>query len=219
MPEARASSMTVGEMKCTWVSMAPAVTIFPLPAMISVSGPITRAGSTPSIVSGLPALPMPQMRPSRMPMSALTMPQWSMTTTPVITVSGAPSARVVRACPMDSRITLPPPNTASSPERPGPPLRSSSISTNRSVSASRMRSPAVGPKRSAYARRSSSAIERPPVSPRRPGTVRSPANGTSSTATGMPGSKRTAVPAAMLSRSPRAAARSKSRPGLASAKW
>ena len=57
--------------------MAPAVRIRPLPAMISVDGPITSAGSTPSIVSGLPALPMPTMRPSRTPTSALTMPQWS----------------------------------------------------------------------------------------------------------------------------------------------
>ena len=68
-----------------------------------------------------------------------------MITTPVMTVSGAPSARVARPCPIDSRSTLPPPNTASSPASPGPPLRSSVISTNRSVSASRIRSPVVGP--------------------------------------------------------------------------
>ena len=80
-------------MRWTWQSIAPAVRILPLPAMISVDGPITSAGSTPSIVSGLPALPMPTMRPSRMPTSALTTPQWSSTTAPVITVSGAPSTR------------------------------------------------------------------------------------------------------------------------------
>jgi hypothetical protein len=50
-----------------------------------------------------------------MPTSALTTPQWSSTTAPVMTVSGVPSARVARDCPIDSRITLPPPNTASSP--------------------------------------------------------------------------------------------------------
>ena len=80
-----------------------------------------------------------------MPMSALMIPQWSMITAPVITVSGAPSARVARPWPIDSRSTLPPPNTASSPARPGPPLRSSVISTSKSVSASLIRSPVVGP--------------------------------------------------------------------------
>ena len=43
-----------------------------------------------------------------------------MITAPVMTVSGAPSARVARPWPIDSRSTLPPPNTASSPARPGP---------------------------------------------------------------------------------------------------
>jgi hypothetical protein len=47
--------------------------------------------------------------------------------------------------PIDSRITLPPPKTASSPARPAPPVRSASISISRSVSARRMRSPTVGP--------------------------------------------------------------------------
>ncbi|CAM5461292.1 hypothetical protein SALBM217S_05545 [Streptomyces griseoloalbus] len=148
-PEASASSAICGQMKCTCASIAPAVRIRPLPATTSVSGPITRSGWTPSMVSGLPAFPMPVIRPSRMPTSALTTPQWSTTTAPVITVSGAPSARVAVAWPIDSRMTLPPPNTASSPARPGPPQRSSSISTSRSVSASRIRSPVVGPYRSA----------------------------------------------------------------------
>ena len=95
--------------------MAPAVTIRPLPDMISVDGPITSAGWMPSIVSGLPALPMPTMRPSRTPMSAFTTPQWSRITAPVITRSGAPSARERVDWPIDSRMTLPPPNTTSSP--------------------------------------------------------------------------------------------------------
>ena len=59
------------------MSIAPAVRIFPLPAMISVDGPMTSSGCTPSMVSGLPALPMATIRPSRMPTSALTTPQWS----------------------------------------------------------------------------------------------------------------------------------------------
>ena len=129
--------------------MPPAVRILPFPAMISVSGPMTSRGWTPSMVSGLPALPRAVIRPSRMPTSALTIPQWSRTTAPVITVSGAPWARGTRDWPIDSRITLPPPKTASSPAAPGPPDRSRSISISRSVSASRIRSPVVGPKRSA----------------------------------------------------------------------
>ncbi|SKV17764.1 Uncharacterised protein [Mycobacteroides abscessus subsp. abscessus] len=125
--------------------MPPAVTILLLPAMISVDGPTIRAGSTPSMMSGFPALPIPTMRPSRIPMSALMIPQWSMMIAPVMTVSGAPPARVRRLCPIDSRNTLPPPKTASSPAKPGPPQRSSVISMIRSVSARRMRSPVVGP--------------------------------------------------------------------------
>jgi len=141
MPAASASSTIWGQMRCTWLSMAPAVTILPLPARISVDGPMTRPGSTPSIVSGLPALPSATTRPSRMPMSAFTMPQWSSTTAPVITRSAAPSARVAADCPIDSRMTLPPPNTTSSP----PAHRSRSTSIRRLVSARRMRSPVVGP--------------------------------------------------------------------------
>jgi hypothetical protein len=141
MPADRASSRICGQIRWTWLSIAPAVRILPLPAMISVFGPITSCGWTPSIVSGLPARPRATMRPSRMPTSALTMPQWSSTTAPVITVSGVPSARVAVDWPIDSRITLPPPKTASSP----PAHSSRSISMSRLVSASRMRSPAVGP--------------------------------------------------------------------------
>ena len=59
-----------------------------------MDGPITSAGVTPSMVSGLPALPSATIRPSRTPTSALTTPQWSSTTAPVITRSGVPSARV-----------------------------------------------------------------------------------------------------------------------------
>ncbi len=185
------------------------------------------------------------MRPSLIPTSALMMPQWSSTTAPVITRSGAPSARVARDWPIDSRMTFPPPNTASSP----PAQRSCSTSMNRSVSASRTRSPAVGPYSSAYRDRLSSVIElllaagssRIALSPtglsptglaaaaaspssrrpssRRPGTTRAPASGTRLTSRSMPGSKRTAVQAAMLSRCPHAASRSNDRAGLACAKW
>ncbi len=90
MPPPSASSTTCGQIRCTWQSMAPAVRMRPLPAMTSVDGPTTRSGCTPSMVSGLPALPRATIRPSRIPISALTTPQWSRTTAPVITVSGAP---------------------------------------------------------------------------------------------------------------------------------
>ncbi len=112
-PLARAVSICWGQMKWMWVSMAPAVRMWPSPAMASVPGPTTIV--TPSLMSGLPALPMAQMRPSRRPMSALTMPHQSRIRALVITVSTAPSARGVWAWPMPSRITLPPPNFTSSP--------------------------------------------------------------------------------------------------------
>jgi len=145
MPAPSASSTICGQIRWTWQSIAPAVRILPLPAITSVQGPITRSGCTPAMVSGLPALPSATIRPSRMPTSALTTPQWSSTTAPVITVSGVPSARVAVDWPIDSRITLPPPKTASSPPLSPARHRSSSTSIRRLVSASRIRSPVVGP--------------------------------------------------------------------------
>ena len=84
-PDMSASSTCCGQMKWMWASMPPAVRIWPSPAMASVPGPMTM--STFGWVSGLPALPMAAMHPSRMPMSALTMPQWSTIKALVITVS------------------------------------------------------------------------------------------------------------------------------------
>ncbi len=75
MPAATASSTICGQMKCTCPSIPPAVRMRPSPAMISVVGPISSAGSTPSIVSELPALPSATIRPALMPTSHLTMPQ------------------------------------------------------------------------------------------------------------------------------------------------
>ena len=69
------------------------------------------------MICGLPALPMPAMRPSLMPMSAFTIP-WtaSITSAFVMTKSSAPSAAVTPPCvPRPSRSVLPPPNTHSSP--------------------------------------------------------------------------------------------------------
>lgn len=113
-PDASAVPIWVGEMKWMWESMAPAVTILPSPAIASVAVPTMM--STPDWVSGLPALPMPTMRPSLRPMSALTMPEASRMRAFVMTVSTGPSSRVRRPFwPMPSRITLPPPKTTSSP--------------------------------------------------------------------------------------------------------
>ena len=75
IPAAMATSICCGQMKWMWVSMPPAVQIMPSPAMTSVPGPMTSRGSTPGWVSGLPALPTATIRPSRMPMSPLTIPQ------------------------------------------------------------------------------------------------------------------------------------------------
>ncbi len=112
MPEHNASSTCCGQMKWMCESMPPGVAMSPSPAMISVPGPMTM--STFGWMSGLPALPMPAMRPFFSPMSALTMPQWSTISALVITVS-ATSAAPRWLWPMPSRMTLPPPNFTSSP--------------------------------------------------------------------------------------------------------
>ena len=96
------------------VSMPPAVSRQPSPATTSVPGPMTT--STPGCTSGLPAFPMPEMRPSLIPTSALTMPEASTITAFVITVSATVRSALERwLWPMPSRMTLPPPNFTSSP--------------------------------------------------------------------------------------------------------
>ncbi|CPU62707.1 Uncharacterised protein [Mycobacteroides abscessus] len=141
MPVASASTTCDGEMRCTCESMPPAVRILPSPLTTSVLGPMCRSGCTPSATSGLPARPSATIRPSRIPTSVFTTPHQSSTTALVITVSSAPSARVVVPWAIDSRIDFPPPNTTSSP----PKVRSSSTSIHRSVSPRRTWSPVVGP--------------------------------------------------------------------------
>ena len=58
-PDISASSICCGQMKWMWLSMPPAVTIMPSPAMISVPAPMAMV--TPGCTSGLPALPMAWM--------------------------------------------------------------------------------------------------------------------------------------------------------------
>mmetsp|Transcript_39931 Transcript_39931/g.118455 ORF Transcript_39931/g.118455 Transcript_39931/m.118455 type:complete len:229 (+) Transcript_39931:1323-2009(+) len=116
MPDAIASSAICGQIQCTCVSMAPAVTIIFSPAMASVVTPVVMPGVTPSIVSGLPALPMPTMRDPLIPMSALTTPSAaSMMSAFVMTTSSASAGAPPDFWPIPSRSTLPPPNLTSSP--------------------------------------------------------------------------------------------------------
>mmetsp|Transcript_67160 Transcript_67160/g.193104 ORF Transcript_67160/g.193104 Transcript_67160/m.193104 type:complete len:264 (-) Transcript_67160:275-1066(-) len=144
-PEAMASSICWGQMKCTCMSRPPAVAIIFSPAMASVLTPTTMPGVTPAMTSGLPALPMPTMRLPLMPMSALIIPeQASMIKAFVMTTSNASAAETPVAWPMPSRKTLPPPNLHSSPYA----VKSFSTSATRHVSPRRTRSPTVGPKRS-----------------------------------------------------------------------
>ena len=74
-PALMASVTSCGQMKWMWLSRPPAVTIRPSPAITSVAAPTIMPGVTPAMRSGLPALPTATMRPSRMPMSAFTIPQ------------------------------------------------------------------------------------------------------------------------------------------------
>ena len=111
-PDISASSICCGQMKWMWLSMPPAVRIMPSPAIASVPGPIGMV--TAGWMSGLPPLPILQMRPPLSPTSAFTMPQWS-TMSALVMIVSATSAEVRWLCPMPSRITLPPPNFTSSP--------------------------------------------------------------------------------------------------------
>ena len=88
-PLAIASNACCGEMKWMCVSIPPAVTIKPSPAIASVVTPTVIPGETPAITSGFPALPIPAMRPSLMPMSALTIPRQSTMSALVMTQSSA----------------------------------------------------------------------------------------------------------------------------------
>ena len=73
-PEYRAHKICWGHIKCIWLSIPPAVTIIPSPARASVDAPTVIPGVTPSMISGFPALPIPAILPSRIPISAFTIP-------------------------------------------------------------------------------------------------------------------------------------------------
>ena len=118
MPEAIACSQSCALSKWTWTSMAPAVAIMPSQSRTVVAAETIRRGSTPSMIAGLPALPMPTMRPSLMPMSPLTMPSTGVDhhdvgDQEVERALGAGDAR--RHARRPSRSVLPPPCRHSSP--------------------------------------------------------------------------------------------------------
>ncbi len=139
-PAASAAGTTSALERWTWESTMPGVAMSPSPVIIAVWESTT--SSTPSVFSGLPARPTPTIRPSLTPMLVLRTPSsGSMTTTPRITMSRALSrgARPVTSSP--SRVVLPQPPSSSSPGS----VSSPSTRTHRSVSASRIRSPVVGP--------------------------------------------------------------------------
>ncbi len=112
-PELSASSICCGQIKWMWLSMPPAVRIMPSPAITSVPAPIGIV--TPGWMSGLPPLPIFQMRPSFRPTSAFTMPATASMISALVTMVSATSAETPWPWPMPSRITLPPPNFTSSP--------------------------------------------------------------------------------------------------------
>ncbi len=138
-PEAREASMMRGDSRWTCVSTAPAVAIRPSPDTMEVPVPTTT--STPSRVSGLPARPMAQMRPSRMPMDTFLIPcTASITTTLLITTSQVSRTAAALRC-SPSRAVLPKPARNSSPGF----WASDSTRITRPESPSRTRSPARGP--------------------------------------------------------------------------
>ena len=178
-------------------------------------------------MSGLPALPSATMRPSRMPTSALTMPQWSRTTAPVITGRARPR----RGCAvrLAHRLADRPCRRRRRPRRRRPQLRSSldldqqvGVGEPDPVAGGRAVERGVARRGRAASGRSRRAagVERAADAPRSPATTRPPASGDERRRpSATPGSKRTAVPAGTSSRRPRAASRSNCSAGLASAKW
>ena len=101
-------------MRCTWLSTAPAVAMSPYPMIGSVFGPIVM--STPDVMSGLPARPIPTMRPSLMPMLVFSTPRnGSSSRTPAISTSSSLSAVARSDWVIRERMFLPYPHSGSSP--------------------------------------------------------------------------------------------------------
>ena len=197
--------------------MPPAVTIMPSPAMISVPGPMTMV--TPGWMSGLPALPIAADLPSLMPMSALTMPQWSTISALVMTVSTAPCA--VGDCALAHAVA----DHLAAAELhflavDGEVLlhldRQIGVGEPHAVAGGGAEHFRIGAAR-AILHGISELSHHVACGSQRPRARRRSA--TKSTVRVWPGSKRTAVPAAMLSRMPCAFLRSNCSAALVSKKW
>ena len=155
--------------------------------------------STPVMVSGLPALPIPTIRPSRTPTSALTTPQWSR-------IERARDDEVGRAigtgtAGLAHRLAD---HLAAAEHRF---VAAGAHDRARPRSRGRCRPGAHGRRWSARTaagsgRERSQPSRAPATSPRSPATTRSPPIGTSVTVRLMPGSNRTDVPAGMSRRLP-----------------
>ena len=76
--------------------MPPGVAISPWQGIGHVPGPIVR--STPSVMSGLPARPMPAMRPSLIPRSAFSTPRRGSTITALAITASSSLSPVARSC-------------------------------------------------------------------------------------------------------------------------
>ena len=101
-PAESATGISRGLSRWTCESTAPGVTIRPWLGIGQVPGPIVR--STPSVMSGLPARPIPTIRPSLMPMSAFTIPRSGSTTIAPPTTASSSLSDVARSCwPMRDR--------------------------------------------------------------------------------------------------------------------
>ncbi len=95
-PAERATGISRGDNRWTCESMAPGVAIRPWHGIGQVFGPIVR--STPSVISGLPARPIPAIRPSLIPMSALRTPSSGSRTTALATIVSSSLSVVARSC-------------------------------------------------------------------------------------------------------------------------
>ena len=95
-PAESATGTSRGESRCTCESTAPGVAIRPWHGIGHVFGPIVR--STPSVMSGLPARPIPAIRPSLMPMSAFRTPSSGSNTTALATIVSSSLSVVARSC-------------------------------------------------------------------------------------------------------------------------
>src|SRR5882757_5053785 len=145
----------------------PGVAISPSPVIIAVCA--STSSWTPSCISGLPARPTPTTRPSLMPMLVLRTPRiGSSSSTPSTIMSSWESRPALADTSAPCRAVLPQPPSSSSPGS----VSSASTCTHRSVSASRTRSPVVGPYNRAYSARLIAVIRYRRSAPRRSSAVR-----------------------------------------------